>query len=87
MAPSGALDPFSLRIANLLVDNPEDGACLEITLMGLKAKALTDLSIAVTGGDLRPHMNEEPLEMWRSHVLRQGEILSFKGPGSGCRDC
>ncbi|MCP4668648.1 MAG: biotin-dependent carboxyltransferase family protein, partial [Deltaproteobacteria bacterium] len=85
VASSGALDPFSLRIANLLVHNPEDEACLEITLMGLKAKALTDLTIAVTGADLRPHLNEKPLEMWRSHVLRKGETLSFKGPGSGCR--
>ena len=85
VASSGALDSFSLRIANLLVDNPEDEACLEITLMGLIAKALTDLSIAVTGADLRPHLDEKPLGMWRSHILRKGEIISFKGPKSGCR--
>ena len=46
--PSGALDSFSLRVANLLAGNPEQEACLEITLMGLKVKALTDLLIAVT---------------------------------------
>ncbi len=85
VAPSGALDSFSLRIGNLLVGNPEDEACLEITLMGLKAKALTDLSIAVTGADLRPHLNEKPLEMWRSHVFRKGDTLTLKGPKSGCR--
>jgi len=85
VAPSGAVDSFSLRIANLLVGNPEDEACLEITLMGLIAKALTDLSIAVTGADLRPHLDEKPLGMWRSHILRKGEIISFKGPKSGCR--
>jgi biotin-dependent carboxylase-like uncharacterized protein len=85
VAPGGAVDPFSLRIANLLVDNPDDEACLEMTFTGLIAKALTDLSIAVTGGDLRPLVNGKPLRMWRSHVLRKGEILSFKGARRGCR--
>ena len=34
VAPSGALDSFSLRIANLLVGNSEDQACLETMLSG-----------------------------------------------------
>lgn len=83
--PSGALDSFSLRIGNLLVGNPEDEACLEITLMGLKARALTDLVIAITGADLQPHLNDHPMETWRSHVLRKGEIISFKRPKTGLR--
>lgn len=85
VAPSGALDSFSLRIGNLLVDNPEHEACLEITLVGLKVKAVTDLAVSITGADLRPHLNEKPIGMWRSHVLRKGETLSFKGPKNGCR--
>lgn len=83
--PSGALDSFSLRIANRLVDNPEDQAGLETTLMGLRFKALNDVCIAVTGANLRPQVNQRPLEMWRSHVLKKDEILSFAGPESGCR--
>lgn len=85
VAPSGAVDSFSLRIGNLLVDNPEDEACLEITVLGLKVRARTDLLIAITGANLHPHLNEKPLKMWHSHVLKKGEILSFRGPGSGCR--
>ena len=85
VAPSGALDSFSLRIGNLLVDNPENEACVEITVLGLKVRALTDLVLAITGADLHPHLNEKPLKMWHSHLLRKGETLSFRGPGSGCR--
>ena len=85
IAPSGALDSFSLRIGNLLVGNREDEACLEITLLGLKVRALVDLLIAVTGADLQPHLNRKPLQMWRSHIIREGEALSFTGPRSGCR--
>ncbi len=83
--PSGALDSFSLRVANLLVDNPEDEACLEITLMGLKIMALTEVVVAVTGGDLQPFLNDQPLKMWRSHSLRKGDIVSLKGVKIGCR--
>lgn len=83
--PSGALDPFSLRVGNLLVGNREEEACLEITLMGLKLKALREVVIAVTGGDLSPTLNREPLEMWKTHLLIEGDILEFKGVRRGCR--
>jgi len=83
--PGGAVDPFSLRVGNLLVGNRENEASLEITIIGLKIVALTDTLIAITGADLQPKVNETPLEMWRSHLLKKGDILSFKGPKSGCR--
>ncbi|MGD8229235.1 MAG: biotin-dependent carboxyltransferase family protein [Desulfobacteraceae bacterium] len=82
---SGALDAFSLRIANLLVGNKEDEAGLEITLLGPKVKALTDCTIAITGADLQPQLNGKPLQMWGSHIMRHGDILYFRGPQSGCR--
>ena len=85
VAPSGALDSLSLRIANLLVGNPEGEAGLEITLLGLKARALIDLAVAVTGGDLQPQLNEKSLTMWRLHEIRKGDILSFKAAMSGLR--
>ena len=83
--PSGAVDPFSLRVANLLADNREDEAALEITIFGPKLIALIDVIIGITGADLQPKVNETPLEMWRSHLLKKGDVISFKGPKSGCR--
>ena len=83
--PSGALDSFSLRVGNLLVGNEEDEACLEITLMGLVARALEDLVVAVTGADLAPRINGDALPMWHSLGVKKGDRLSFKGPKSGCR--
>ena len=38
ISSSGAADTFSLRIANLLVGNPEDAAGIEVTLVGGKYK-------------------------------------------------
>jgi biotin-dependent carboxylase-like uncharacterized protein len=85
VAPSGALDSFALRTANLLVDNPEDAACLETLLMGLRIQALADMTMAVTGANLQPCIDKRPLPMWRSHEFNKGEVLSFLGPVSGCR--
>lgn len=83
--PSGAVDTFSLRVANLLAGNPEGEACLEITMTGLKAKVLTDVVIAVTGGNLQPSLNGVPLPMWQAYPARSGDVLFFAGRKSGCR--
>jgi antagonist of KipI len=84
--PSGALDTFSLRTANLLVGNPENEACLEITMFGLRIKALRDVAIAVTGGNLKPFCNDKPSNtMWASFILEEGDTLSFRGVKGGCR--
>jgi biotin-dependent carboxylase-like uncharacterized protein len=83
--PSGALDTFSYRAGNLLVGNQQGEASLETTIMGLKLKALREVVVAVTGGDLSPTLNGEPLEMWRTHLLVEGDIIHFKKVRTGCR--
>ena len=85
VAPSGALDPFSLRIANLLVGNREDKACLETMLLGPGIRFLTQVVIAVTGGDLQPKRNKQPIEMWRSQVFKKDDVLSFGSAVCGFR--
>lgn len=83
--PSGVLDHFSFRVGNLLAGNGDEEACLEITLMGLRLKALREIVIAITGGDLSPTLNGEPLEMWRTHLLVEGDVIAFKSLRAGCR--
>jgi antagonist of KipI len=83
--PSGALDAFALRAANLLVGNPEGEAGLEITVMGLKVRALSSSAVAIGGGDLHPVINQRPVETWRSYIMKKDDILHFKGRRNGCR--
>jgi biotin-dependent carboxylase-like uncharacterized protein len=83
--PSGALDSFSFRAGNLLVGNREEAAGLEVTLMGLKIRSLKEVVISITGGDLSPTLNEEPLAMWRTHLLGEGDVVRFKKVKAGCR--
>ena len=51
---SGAMDVFSLRLANILVGNKENEAALEITMTGPTLEFLADTLIAIVGADLSP---------------------------------
>lgn len=82
---SGAVDCFALRLANILVGNPENGACLELTMMGPTLEFLSDALIALTGADLTPTIDGNQLPMWQAVAVKQGATLSFGGPSTGLR--
>jgi antagonist of KipI len=82
---AGALDPFALSAANLLVGNPEGAAGLEITLLGPTLKFHRETIFAITGADLDPRLNGEPIPNWICHLAYSGSILSFKGRKGGVR--
>ena len=81
----GAMDQFALRIGNALVGNEDEAAALEATVLGPRLKAMKDLRIAITGADLSPAVNGAGVPMWRTLEVREGEVISFGAPKSGCR--
>jgi antagonist of KipI len=85
MSPSGALDEYSLRVGNILVGNRENAASLEITLFGCQLRALRNTAIAITGADMAPARNGQPVVMWQSVTIGEGDIISFPRLVSGCR--
>lgn len=82
---SGAMDPISLRVANLLVGNDEGEGALEVTLFGTTLQFDTNELVAITGGDLQPTIDGEKAPMWRPILIRKGSILQFKSAINGCR--
>ena len=82
---SGAMDTYSLRIANLLVGNDEGEGALEITLMGPSLKIEKNTLLAITGGNLSPTIDGRPVPMWRPVYIRQDSILNFGACKGGCR--
>lgn len=48
---SGVMDVRSFKIANLLLDNPENEAVLEFTLIGPTLEFTSETIISITGGD------------------------------------
>jgi len=82
---AGALDPFALSAANLLVGNPEGAAGLEITLLGPTLKFHRDTIFSLAGADLDPRLDGEPIANWTCHFGPSGSILSFKTKRCGLR--
>ncbi len=85
MVVSGAMDPFALRAANLLVGNEEGEAGIEVTLKGPKIFFARKQLIAITGGDLSPVLNGKPVKGWRPLLVEEGSVLEFGAPENGCR--
>jgi biotin-dependent carboxylase-like uncharacterized protein len=82
---AGAMDFFSHRVANGLVGNPPQAATLECTILGPSLCFLAELTIAVTGADLTPQLDGNPVAMWESLDVQPGSILTFGECRRGCR--
>ena len=76
---SGAMDPFALRLANLLVGNPEDAAALEFTLLGPELEFSAATTVAVGGGDFGG------LPLWQPLQIAAGARIKFGAARKGCR--
>lgn len=85
MPPSGAMDQFSYKVGNLLVGNLERAASLEITYMGPVLEFEQDAVIALTGGEIPPKVNGEPVPMWETLEIKAGDTLSFDFVKGGAR--
>jgi antagonist of KipI len=79
IAESGAMDIFSFVSANRLVGNPDNSACLEITLAGPKIRFLGLTWGSLTGAHLSAHLNQYPLNPGRTFKAETGDLLTF-GP-------
>lgn len=85
MPVAGAMDPFSLRLANMLVGNEPGAACLEATIVGPEIEFTDTTTVAVTGADMGLCINGITAAMNTTLTLRKGDMLSFTGLVSGCR--
>jgi KipI family sensor histidine kinase inhibitor len=83
--PSGAMDRFAFRAANLALGNSEEAAGLEITLWGAQFEFLRPSMITVTGADLEPRLNGVRVALWRVLPVEKGDCLSFGTASTGCR--
>lgn len=85
ISPSGALDPYSMKAANILVGNHFGEAVLEVSFTGPLIEALHDTVIAVCGGDFSLKIDGDAVPMWRSLVLRKGQLLEIGRCPHGAR--
>lgn len=81
----GAMDVRAFKLANLLLDNPENEAVLEITLIGPTLEFTADTIIAITGGDFSPKLNGEPAPLYTAIYVKKGDVLAFGSARTGTR--
>lgn len=82
---SGVMDVRSFKIANLLLDNPENEAVLECTLIGPTLEFTSETIIAITGGDFQPTVNGQPIPMYQAVLMKKGDILKLGSARTGSR--
>ena len=85
VSTSGALDPFALRVANLLVANDEGAAGLEVTFGGLQLRFEDERIVAWCGGEFDVQIGSRALPAGHVAYLQRGDELNFRRPEIGCR--
>lgn len=83
--PSGPMDSWSFRLANVLVGNKPGEAALECQFIGPTLKFQKDSLIAVTGSDMQPTLDGEKIAMWESIAVRAGQTLVLSFAKNGAR--
>ena len=90
VSASGAADPLSLRVGNLLVGNDPGAAALEMTLVGGAFEVDTPALVAVTGSDFSPVVTDvsgraRPAAAWTALTVEPGETIRLGPTRSGAR--
>lgn len=83
--PSGPMDPWSFRLANLLVGNPPDAAGLECQFIGPTLRIHRSMTVAVCGGDMEPSLDGSPLAAWTATQVRPGQVITMGHTRVGAR--
>jgi len=81
----GAMDRTALRVANMLVGNDDDAACLEATLIGPTIGFERAALIALGGADLEATIDGQRIPGWHAVCVPSGGTLRFGAPTVGCR--
>jgi allophanate hydrolase subunit 2 len=81
----GAMDRPALRIANLLLGNPEGAAAIEVAIFPFRLRFLEAARYAVTGAACRASLNGQPLPPWWSGQADAGDELRLDPPTEGSR--
>ncbi len=82
---SGGADKFSLKLANFLLDKAFNSPVLECTLTGPSLKFSTSYSLAITGADMNPKINNKKVEMNKVIDVKPNDILTMDNCLKGCR--
>ena len=74
---SGVMDEYSASVANILLGNKEHATVMEITMMGPTLEFQCDSIICISGADMSPKLNDNPIRLNKAIAVKKGNILFF----------
>ncbi|PYL85103.1 MAG: hypothetical protein DMF23_04270 [Verrucomicrobia bacterium] len=83
VTPGGALDSVSLRLANLLVGNPECVAGLEVTSGRVRLKLNVNRLVAWSGGEFEMRIGDEPIPILHCARVSAGGMIEISPKRGG----
>ena len=83
--PSGPMDSWSFRLANVLVGNDPGDAGLECQFIGPTLKFQRASVVAITGADMQPKLDGTPIALWESVAVKAGQTLELSFAKTGAR--
>ncbi|MBS4063620.1 MAG: biotin-dependent carboxyltransferase [Chitinophagaceae bacterium] len=85
VAKGGAMDNYSMQLANLLTGNEFNAPVLEITQSPHQFQFVTDALVAFAGGGLQPVVNEKELPLFQCLLIPKGTMIELKKQIPGFR--
>jgi biotin-dependent carboxylase-like uncharacterized protein len=82
---AGPMDEYAHRLANRLVQNTDDAAALEVTLIGPELQASGQLMCAVAGAKFELTVSGTPVPMHEAFIVPDGARLRFGPRSAGAR--
>lgn len=82
---NGAMDRYSMTVANRLCGNCDSASVLEMTVLGVTARFTQDTVICVSGADFGAKINDKPIKRNKAYKINKGDILSMGAAKSGMR--
>ncbi len=76
--PSGPMDALSHRLANSCLNNDVEAASIEMTVSGVNLTFDCDTVICITGADVQPTIDKQPIPMWQAVKVKAGQQLKTK---------
>ena len=81
----GAMDAFSLQVANLLVGNDPGEGAIEMHFPAASFLITQPCLLALAGADFTPTLNGEPIPLLQPILAKRHDVLQFESPRSGAR--
>ena len=83
--PSGPMDSWSFRLANLLVGNQPGAPAFECQYIGPTFRFDAAAVVAICGADMLPTLDGDPFPLWEGIRVQPGQILKLGAAKRGAR--